>query len=68
MEVIAEGLVPSVQHTDEPQRAVEVSAAKLEQGLRDSFEQDIAEHLLVHQQEWIEFVRQGEYEMEVAHG
>jgi hypothetical protein len=46
---------------------VEVSAAKLEQGLRDGFEQDIAEHLLVHQDEGIEFVRQSEHEMEVAH-
>jgi hypothetical protein len=32
------------------------------------FEQDIAEYLLVDQQEWIEFVREGEYEMEVAPG
>src|SRR6185295_8078512 len=68
MEVIAQGLVPGVQHTDEPEPAVEVSAAKLEQGLRDSFEQDIAEHLLVHQYEWVEFVRESEYEMEVAYG
>jgi len=55
MEVIAECLVPGVQDTDEPELAIEVSAPKLKQGLRDSFEQDIAEHVLVDQYEWIEF-------------
>ena len=53
MEVIAQPLVPGVQDTNEPEHAVEVSAAKLEQGLRDGFEQDIAEHLFVHQNERI---------------
>src|SRR5207253_7955728 len=67
MEVIAQRLVPGMQDTDETEQAMEVGAAKLEQSLRDSFEQDIAEHLLVHQQEWVEFVWQREDEMEVAH-
>ena len=68
MEVIAEGLVPGVQNTNETEQSVEMSAPKLEQCLRDGFEQDVAEHLFVHQHEGIEFVWQSEYEMEVAHG
>ena len=43
-----------------------MGAAKLEQSLRDGLEQDIAERLLVHQDERVEFVWQSEHEMEVA--
>jgi len=66
MEVIAQRLVPGVKHTDETEQTAEVSTSKLEQGLRDRFEQDVADDFLVGEGERIQFVREGEDEMEVT--
>ena len=47
MEGVAARLVPGVKNADETNFASEVSAAKLQQGLRNSLEQDVTESLLV---------------------
>ena len=67
VEVIFEGLIPGVQHGDDPHRAAQAPSAKLQQRFTDSLKQKTQANLFVGQDQPIQFMGQGKHHMEVSH-
>ena len=66
MEVRAKSLVPGVEHRQKAELAAEVSAAKVQQRLRDGLKQEMEKNLFVDEDQWIQLVWEGEHQMEVT--
>ena len=65
--MVFESLIPGVQDGDDAKGSVQTGAAKLQQGLTDSFKEQAEESLFVGENQAIENVRQGKHQMEVSH-
>lgn len=68
MEVVSESLVPSMEHGNEAERSPQMSAGKLQQGLRDGSEQDSAEDLFVAEGNRVQLMSKSKDQMEIADG
>ena len=67
MKMIFEGLVPGVQHGDDPKGSLKTSLAKLQQRFTDGFKQKTQANLFVGQDQPVKFMGQGKHQMEVPH-
>jgi hypothetical protein len=67
MKMIFECLVPSVQYGDDPDGPLKASLAKLQQRFTDGFKEEAEHNFLVGEDQPIQFMGQGEDDMEISH-
>jgi hypothetical protein len=67
MKMIQQGLVPGMKHRDEADLSAKTSTAKLDERFANGFKEMTQQNLFVGQYQTVDFVRQGEHQMEVAH-
>jgi hypothetical protein len=68
MEVRFELLIPGMQDSDKAQGSAQFFPSKLEQGLRDGFEEDIEHHRFILQGDEVQVMGESEHDVEVGGG
>jgi hypothetical protein len=66
MVVRSQGLIPGMENGQKSDLAVQMRAAKLRKGFRNSFEKNGNERFRIYQKQGVQFVRNGEDQMEVS--
>ena len=68
MEMGLEPLIPGMQNGYKAQFAAKVVFPELQQGLRDGFKEDVEHEGFVAQNEGVQLMGQGKYDMEIVNG